>query len=220
MSKIYLEILDNDRLAVFNKLKAFQNEGYLAGGTALAFQLNHRISEDFDVFINREIDNKLRLKAKKIFGDVTFYVNTADQISFITQNGIKVTFLWYYFKTLYSTISTNSLSLASIDDIALDKAITIGRRAVWRDYVDIFYLLKNKYVDLDKIIKLSGKKFKGEFVSTQFLEQLRYFDDVKIVPIEFVEKKYSDDEIRSYLQQSVEDYLKKTLSAAPSLTQN
>lgn len=211
MSKIYLEILDNERLAVFDKLKAFQNEGYLAGGTALAFQLNHRISEDFDVFINREIDNKLRLKVKKIFGEVTFYVNSVDQISFIMQNGVRITFLWYYFKTLYPTIPTDSLSLASADDIALDKAITIGRRAVWRDYVDVFYLLKNKYIDLEKIIKLSGEKFKGEFVSTQFLEQLRYFDDVKIVPIEFVEKKYTDGEIKSYLQQKVEDYLKKLL---------
>lgn len=218
MSKIHIEILDNDRLTVFNKLKAFKNEGYLAGGTALALQLNHRISEDFDVFINRETDNKLRLKIKEIFGDVTFYVNTADQISFITQNSIKVTFLWYYFKTLHLTIPTDSLSLASTDDIALDKAITIGRRAVWRDYVDVFYLLKNRYIDLEKIVKLSGEKFKGEFVSTQFLEQLRYFDDVKIVPIEFIEKKYSDDEIKSYLQQSVEDFLKKTLSAAPSST--
>ena len=212
MSKIHLEILDNDRMAVFDKLKAFQNEGYLAGGTALALQLNHRISEDFDVFVGREIGNKLRLKVKEIFGNVTFYVNTSDQISFITQNNVKVTFLWYYFKTLNLTIPTNSLSLASTDDIALDKAITIGKRAVWRDYVDVFYLLKNGYVDLEKIIKMAGKKFGGEFVSTQFLEQLRYFDDLKIVPIKFIEKKYTDDEIKSYLQQSVEDYLKKTLS--------
>ena len=212
MSKIHLEILDNDRMAVFDKLKAFQNEGYLAGGTALALQLNHRISEDFDVFVGREIGNKLRLKVKEIFGNVTFYVNTSDQISFITQNNVKVTFLWYYFKTLNLTIPTNSLSLASTDDIALDKAITIGKRAVWRDYVDVFYLLKNGYVDLEKIIKMAGKKFGGEFVSTQFLEQLRYFDDLKIVPIKFIEKKYTDDEIKSYLRQSVEDYLKKTLS--------
>ena len=175
MSKIYLEILDNERLTIFNKLKAFENEGYLAGGTALAFQLNHRISEDFDVFINWEIDNKLRLKVKEIFGDVTFYVNSTDQISFITQNNIKVTFLWYYFKPLNPTIPTASLSLASIEDIATDKAQTIGRRAVWRDYVD-----------LDKIIQIANLKFVGEFVSTQFLEQLRYFDDVKTVPIEYV----------------------------------
>ena len=173
---------------------------YLAGGTALTFQLNHRISEDFDVFINWEIDNKLRLKVKEIFGDVTFYVNSTDQISFITQNNIKVTFLWYYFKPLNPTIPTASLSLASIEDIATDKAQTIGRRAVWRDYVD-----------LDKIIQMANKKFRGEFVSTQFLEQLRYFDDVKTVTIEYVEKKYADDEIKSYLQQTVEDYLKKIL---------
>ena len=158
-----------------------------------------QVSEDFDVFINREIDNKLRLKVKKIFGEVIFSVNSTDQISFITHNGVKVTFLWYYFKPLNPAVLTASLSLASIDDITSDKAQTIRRRAVWRDYVDIFYLLKNKYVDFNKTIKMAHEKFKGEFVSTQFLEQLRYFDDVKTVPIEFVKKKYTDDEIKSYL---------------------
>jgi len=199
MSKIYFELLDNDRLIVFNKLKAFKNEGYLAGGTALTLQLKHRVSEDFDVFINRETDNKLQLKVKKIFGEVIFSVNSTDQISFITHNGVKVTFLWYYFKPLNPAVLTASLSLASIGDITSDKAQTIRRRAVWRDYVDIFYLLKNKYVDFNKTIKMAHEKFKGEFVSTQFLEQLRYFDDVKTVPIEFVKKKYTDDEIKSYL---------------------
>ena len=211
MSKIYLEILDNERRSIFNKLKAFENEGYLAGGTALAFQLNHRISEDFDVFINREIDNKLHLKVKEIFGNVTFYVNSTDQISFITQNSVKVTFLWYYFKPLNPTILSVSLPLASIEDIATDKAQTIGRRAVWRDYIDVFYLLKNGHFDLDKIINMANKKFGGEFVSTQFLEQLRYFDDVKTVPIEYIGKKYRDEEIKLYLKQAVEDYLKKIL---------
>jgi len=211
MSKIYLEIVDSDRLVVFNKLKAFESEGYLAGGTALAFQLNHRISEDFDVFIDREVDNKLKLKVKEIFGEVAFYVNTGDQISFVEQHGIKITFLWYYFKLLNPSLSTTSLSLASVDDIALDKAITIGRRAVWRDYVDVFYLLKNNHINLERIIKMAPKKFGGEFVSTQFLEQLRYFDDVKTVPIEYVNIKYADNEIKTYLQQAVEDYLKKIL---------
>ncbi|KKP65807.1 MAG: hypothetical protein UR68_C0027G0014 [Candidatus Roizmanbacteria bacterium GW2011_GWA2_35_19] len=211
MSKIYLEILDNERRSIFNKLKAFENEGYLAGGTALAFQLNHRISEDFDVFINREIDNKLHLKVKEIFGNVTFYVNSTDQISFITQNSVKVTFLWYYFKPLNPTILSVSLPLASIEDIATDKAQTIGRHAVWRDYIDVFYLLKNGHFDLDKIINMANKKFGGEFVSTQFLEQLRYFDDVKTVPIEYIGKKYRDEEIKLYLKQAVEDYLKKIL---------
>ena len=86
MSKIHLDILDNIRQDIFNKLKAFAHEGYLAGGTALAFQLHHRISEDFDIFINRHINNNLRLKVKEVFGEVKFYTlvlfQTASTIGF------------------------------------------------------------------------------------------------------------------------------------------
>ena len=71
--------------------------------------------------------------------------------------------------------------------------------------------MKNGHFDLDKIINMANKKFGGEFVSTQFLEQLRYFDDVKTVPIEYIGKKYRDEEIKLYLKQAVEDYLKKIL---------
>lgn len=212
MSEIHLELLDKPRLAVFKQLTSFKKEGYLAGGTALALQINHRISEDFDIFIEEEVGNKLRLKVEKIFGTVKYYVNSSDQISFTTKEGVKITFVWYYFKTLEPLIPTSSLRLSSVDDIAADKAHTVGRRAVWRDYVDIFYILKNNYMDLQTIIDLAKKKFKGEFVPTQFLEQLRYFEDVHIVPIGFRKKKYSPDEIKSFLEQSVEAYLKTILS--------
>ena len=211
MSKIHLELLDRPRLSVFKQLAVFKKEGYLAGGTALALQINHRLSEDFDIFIGKAVDNNLRLKVEKCFGSIKYYINTSDQISFTTNEGVKITFVWYYFKSLYSLFTTSALSLASINDIAADKAHTIGRRAIWRDYVDVFCLLKEKIVDIQKIIDLAKKKFGGEFVVTQFLEQLRYFDDVKIVSTEFIKKKYSTDEIKSFLEHEVENYLKKIL---------
>lgn len=211
MSKIYLGSLDKKRQQVFQMLSAFKKIGYLAGGTALALQINHRRSEDFDIFIDKAVDNKLRLKVKKVFGKVEFYINTSDQISFKTKDGIGVTFVWYYFPTINSLVKTNLLSLASISDIAADKVQTMGRRAIWRDYVDIFILLKKKFFTLEKIIKLARKKFKNEFVESQFLEQLRYFDDLKIVPIEFLEKVYAEEEIKSFLENEVKNYLKKIL---------
>lgn len=209
MSKIHLELLDKERQAVFQSLIAFKDIGYLAGGTALALQINHRRSEDFDIFIDKQIDNKLRLNIEKIFGSVIYTLNTSDQINFITNKNIKITFLWYYFKRISGLTQTNSIPLASIDDIIADKAATIGRRAVWRDYVDIFLLLKTQNYSLEKIIYLGKKKFKGEFVETQFLEQLRYFEDLQIVPIDFVKEKFNDLEIKSYLQEQVKNYLKK-----------
>lgn len=208
MSKIHLELLDKERQTVFHALSTFKNIGYLAGGTALALQINHRRSEDFDIFIDKPVDNKLKLKIEKVFGNVNYSLKTSDQINFITKEGIKVTFFWYYFKPISDLIKTSSLSLASIDDIAADKAHTVGFRAIWRDYVDIFLLLKTENYSLKKIIELGKKKFKGEFIEMQFLEQLRYFDDLQIVPVDFVKEKYSDLEIKNYLQEQVRGYLK------------
>lgn len=211
MSKIHLELLDKNRQKIFSLLSSFKNYGYLAGGTALALQINHRKSEDFDIFVNKSIDNNLRLKINQVFGSVNFSLNTTDQINLTTIEGVKITFVWYYFLTINPLVNTQSISLASIEDIAADKSITIGRRAVWRDYVDIFVLLKRNFLDLEKIINLAKEKFKGEFVESQFLEQLSYFNDLKIMPIEFVEKSYSEQEIKSFLEKEVIAYVKKRI---------
>lgn len=49
-NKLYLDILDENREAILPLLKNFITDFYLAGGTALAFQLGHRDSIDFDFF--------------------------------------------------------------------------------------------------------------------------------------------------------------------------
>jgi hypothetical protein len=211
MSKIHLGLLDKKRQEVFLKLKNFKKNGYLAGGTALALQINHRKSVDFDVFVTESISKNFKLKVQKIFGRVNFYVDSSDQISFKTEEGIGVTFVWYYYSVISPLITTLSISLASVFDIAADKAETLGRRAIWRDYIDLFFLLKWKILTLEKIIELAKKKFAGEFVETQFLEQLPYFADLKKAPIEFVREKYSDHEIKSFLEKQVKAYLKKIL---------
>jgi len=203
--------LDTKRQEIFDKLIAFKEESYLAGGTSLALQTNHRKSMDFDLFVGEEIKDALRRKITEIFGEVKYVLNSSDQVTFSKDN-IQITFLWYYYPLLFPMVSSNYISLASVKDIILDKAHTIGRRAVWRDYVDIFFVLKNNLMTLSEIIDFAPKKFKGEFVASQFLEQLCYFKDVVIVPIEFISESFSSAEIQSYLTTAVDDYLKKKLA--------
>jgi len=211
MSKIHPEILDKERLSTFQKLTNFKNFGYLAGGTALALQIKHRKSFDFDIFTNKQINTTLKFKIKNIFGDVNYYVNSKDQISFSTKQNINITFLWYYFPIQTKLIPNDTIPLASIQDIATDKSHTIGRRAAWRDYVDIFFLLKQKYITLDTLINLSDKKFKGEFNEALFLQQLTYFKDIEITPIDFITDSYTPHQIQSALEYSVEQYTKKII---------
>lgn len=210
MSKIFLEILDTERQAVFNKLSIFKQDGYLAGGTALALQIKHRRSVDFDIFVNKSITNALRRKIEGAFGRQTLYVNTGDQISFAV-NAIEITFVWYYYPLLYKPVFTSSIPIASVADIAADKAHTVGRRAVWRDYVDLYTFLKRNLFTLKDIIELARRKFQGDFIETQFLEQLAYFEDIAVKPIEFLDSPVSNDQIQSFLSQQVEEYLRQIL---------
>ena len=209
MSKIHLDILDEKQQVVFSKLSFFKRYGYLARGTALALQIQHRKSFDFDVFVKKSVDRNLKNKIKKVFGNVTYYVDTSDQVSFKTKDDISVTFVWYPYLHLFSLVRTSSISLSIVNDIAADKAHTIGRRAVWRDYVDLFILLRKRFTTLKQICGLAGKKFGGEFNEALFLEQFCYFKDLSISPIEFLKDQYTPKEIQSFLEKEIKKYLVK-----------
>ena len=206
MSKIYLGLLDSARQKVFHQLRKFKRDGYLAGGTALALQLNHRKSVDFDVFVPKPINASLRRKIKTIFGDQPYEVNTTDQITFPLNVGIEITFLYYWYPHIRPLTLTTSLSIASVDDIITDKAHTLGRRALWRDYVDLFVVMKHHDMTIEQIITLASQKFEGEFVKEQFLEHLSYFDDVAVVPVEFVARSYTPEEIKTFLTAKAKEY--------------
>mgnify|MGYP000150302427 CR=1 FL=1 len=51
-------ILDQKRIDMLSFFKHFKNDFYLAGGTALALQIGHRDSVDFDFFGPENIDTK------------------------------------------------------------------------------------------------------------------------------------------------------------------
>ena len=98
------------------------------------------------------------------------------------------------------------MPLLAVKDIAADKTYTIGRRALWRDYVDLFFILKWEFTDIFELIKLGEKKFGVEFNPKLFLEQLVYFEDLEIQKISFIKEKPSIQEIQDYLRKQVENF--------------
>lgn len=205
MSSIHLELLDDERLSVFQKLSFLKTDGVLAGGTALSLQIAHRLSFDFDIFLNREIKRDDLIKLKENFEIQNIVYNTPDQLTVIASSEINISLINYPFKPLFEKINTGSISLLSLNDIAADKAYTIGRRAVWRDYVDMYFILRD-HLSIQKTIKLAGAKFGLEFSPKLFLEQLVYFDDIDIVKIVFATKEILPDKIKNYLVGEVKTY--------------
>ena len=79
------------------------------------------------------------------------------------------------------------------------KAYALGGRAKWKDYVDLYFILKD-YYSLQEISKRAKEIFQGFFNQKLFREQLSYFDDVDYSEdIEYVKKSIGDDEIKNFL---------------------
>ncbi|MEK7526452.1 MAG: nucleotidyl transferase AbiEii/AbiGii toxin family protein [Patescibacteria group bacterium] len=212
MSTLFTQALDKSRLEVYGKLKEFSDGFVLAGGTALMLQINHRKSFDFDLFTERKLSKKLLPKAREIFGkDINVQVDNEDFLLFTTNDGVKLDFVNYPYPRLHQVITNNPISLFAVEDIATNKAHAIGRRSTWRDYVDIFFILKMKLDSLEKIIGEAKTRFGGEFNEKLFLEQLVYFKDLDMLPIDFLQEEYTTTQIQDFLQEEVEKYSQSRL---------
>lgn len=70
-----------------------------------------------------------------------------------------------------------NIKMPSILDIAVMKAVAIGERAKWKDYIVLYFILRNHH-SLKEITNRAKKLF-GEFFNDKlFREQISYFDDI------------------------------------------
>lgn len=211
MSKLHLENLYENQTKSLEVLKNFSKYGILGGGTALILQLSHRYSYDLDIFLPKLVSKKFLYKVKQYFKEIEIIVDTRDEFSFVSRSHeVKISFIYYPYSPLYKTIAAAYLKLFSWRDIALDKAHTIGRRGEWRDYVDLYFVIKNGF-SLKNIIKGAEKKFGDSFSEKLFLSQLTYFGDIKDFTVDYIGKKYSSAEIKDFLEKEAKDYRKKIL---------
>ena len=93
------------------------------------------------------------------------------------------------------------LTLASM------KAFALGGRSEWKDYVDLYFILRDHY-QISDIIKEARKNFGSEFNEKLFRSQLSYFKDINYEESVIFKKGFevSDKEIKKSL---IEFSLKK-----------
>lgn len=204
---MHQEALTSKGKEIFSRLKEFP-QFYLAGGTALALQIGHRISYDFDLFSNNPVPGDLYDEVKKIFRgrELKVSVSNSDEQTFFI-DGVKLTFLKYPFPPISDTEIHDGVNILSVSEIASAKAYAIGRRGEYRDYIDIHSCLISGVVSLDNIIKVANEKYGDEFNSRLFLEQLIYLDDVEETPVIFLDEKYKVD--KKQLQRFLEEKVKE-----------
>ncbi len=145
----------------------------LVGGTSLALQFGHRISIDLDFFGHQEIEEDLFLSKLSNLGKVQVIKKSAN-ILICSVNGIKVDFVNYSYPWIEDFVLEDSFRLASVKDIAAMKLNAIAGRGSKKDFIDLYFILKQ--FSLKQIFEFYREKYSdgSEFM---VLKSLSYFDD-------------------------------------------
>lgn len=174
----------------------------LSGGSALAIHLGHRKSEDLDFFTYEDNFNK-----QEIFE----YLNRFDKAQILNQSreqvdvlacGVKLTFFnakWSFLKP----DKPGQFNLATIDSIAAMKVNVLFLRAMYRDYYDLYFLVK-RCMNLKKIFEC-GLSVMPEITFKLFVTALIYVEDIEDDNIDHLEpiEALSKYDIRDFFQPMV-----------------
>ena len=206
---MHYEALNQETKRVWDKCGFLRSDFYLAGGTALALQIGHRVSVDLDFFSPNPIKKTLLATIEEKFGPVSVLVNTKNELTVIAV-GVKITFLHYPFILKYPTVERGIVPLSSVADIASMKAYTIGRRRSFKDYVDIYFILSREYVTLGVLISDAKEKYGHVFNDRLFCEQLTSPEDIDDENIIWLEKQRSKMDMQKFFQEKIKGFLEKT----------
>lgn len=181
---------------------SFLDKYVLVGGSALALYLCHRKSEDLDFFTYSDsFDRAEILDYIQEFEEKEVINQTDEQIDLLL-DGVKVTFFnanWKFLKPQ----QVKKFNLSTLEAISAMKVNVMFLRAKYRDYYDLYYLVKDG-IALKEMFENSQNIVEGLNFKL-FAIALVYIDDIEddnidyLAPIEIISK----EEIRDFFQKKL-----------------
>lgn len=177
---------------------AIIKKSYLAGGTALALHLGHRISVDLDFFTLQAFDeNIVENELKKIPEFVK------DGIAWRTIWGkvidTKFSLFYYQYPLIKETTNFEGIQILSIEDIAAMKIHALEDRGTKRDFVDLYFLAKE--FSLEQMLHFYNQKYGSLKNHLYFiLRSLDYFQDAEIDELPEMLIPVAWEEVKKFFQ--------------------
>jgi hypothetical protein len=198
---MYLNILSDKQKEILPLISAFKREYTLVGGTAIALYIGHRHSVDFDLIKSKSISKTniiKKIKTNKFSWRLLY--NDGESIDILV-NDVKMTFFQFPFEIGGKQIKEIGMKIPDLLTIAAMKFYAMGRRAKWKDYVDIYILIKNHF-SIEEVSNKANQIFGQAYSEKLFRQQIAYFEDIDYSePVEWISQPIGEEKIKSELQE-------------------
>ena len=202
---------------IFDKVSedpVLSKQFYFTGGTALsAFYLHHRESEDLDFFSETDFEDA---RIETLMKNVSMSFNTTYRFTrkggvrifeFVKKDKllIKIDFNHYPYKRLEKGKRYQGMAIDSLRDIAANKLITTNQRNDVKDFVDLYFLLKD-FTIWDLMYGVQ-KKFRMELDMVLIASDFTKVEQFDFLPKMLVPLKLSD--LKEFFKQKAIELAKR-----------
>jgi hypothetical protein len=161
------------------------NGFYLAGGTAVALHLGHRLSRDLDFFSAKPFNGVLLKSKISELGNYEDNVSR-DNNTIGSFNDTKLSFMYFKPGMTEDPQQFAGVNIASIKDLMAMKVSAISQRGAKRDFIDLYFIMNKLEMSITDVMLHYFEKYK-DFKPNPIhaLKSLTYFDDAEkeIMPV-------------------------------------
>ena len=188
MSALHLSILPAAQRALWDELAAVPEQFVLYGGTAIALQLGHRQSVDFDFFARRDIDAQELIEHLPLLAQcepLQMEPNTLT-VRVWRQDPILLSFFGVpRLPSLRPPLAEEGapVRLGDLLELGGMKALVIQKRAEAKDYLDVHALLTRARISLSEILAAAKALYAPSFTPEITLKSLCYFEDGNLATV-------------------------------------
>jgi hypothetical protein len=116
-----------------------------------------------------------RFESESLIGNVL--IDEENEYTFLTKTGVKCIFAHPPFSVPREVEFHKGIMMPRLRTLAAMKAYTLGRRNKWKDYVDLYFLLRDS-LSFREVVVAAEEMFPSEFSEKLFRVQLMAFDDI------------------------------------------
>lgn len=198
LKNIHLNILTSPQHDLLPLVSRFKRSFYLVGGTAISLQIGHRRSIDFDLFTGASFSKSRIRKVLREWSQPCRIIHEDDDQMHFLCNHVKLTFFQYPFDIPHTLKAGDFMTMPDLLTLAAMKAFALGRRAKWKDYVDLYFIFRQ--FTISEVSNRAAAIFADQFSEKLFREQLCYHADIDYTEtVDYIEQPVVDDEVRSGL---------------------
>ena len=122
------------------------------------------------------MNSKIRRKISRVAKINEVIRDEIGQFTFMISS-VKFAFFQFPYQVNFSESFAGIIKLPDLLTLAAMKAFALGRRAKWKDYVDLYFILKAHHT-VAEITTKGREVFGNEFNEKIFRTQLAYFEDI------------------------------------------